>query len=826
MTDSAKTSKTDRAPLGARRSSFEGPNKLSLGDLPAPSFSAVAAGQRSVPALEQHTGILVDGSRTPLTPGAAGPLGLDKQPWSLFGGDASGMPANKDNWASRVKSTTWNEDTAGPVGEAQADVKHQPSLSAGGLARSSSYSGDINQRRPAPDSPQEGHTSGLKRSGSQNERNPSTLSDLAPADDPAVLANQAGRFGSPTKPNGNSPINTFNGVDELVSPVQRNGSSRVTSGDSRAESPEYDLAAGMRNMRVNETNGSAANLQSSSAAASPWPQGPLKSNNVFGAPDQLYSAFYNGPSLVQTPSNVGSGLPDFAQPAYGNTNSYGRRDSGFASTPAVQDLYSMASSLQQPGNAGLRRAQAAWPGEEDQGRNAARNPSYGFGGMGRSPSQQFNAQMGGDALFYSGNGAQNQFYSPNMYGNNLNRGFGGNDDFGAYPYSSGLVGGDPRNVSNFNDPYGGMVGGMRYEDRMRGYRSPLLEEFRANRHRRWDLTDIRSHIVEFSSDQLGSRHLQTKLDSASFEERQMFFDEILPNIMQLSTDLFSNYVVQKAFEIADHSQKLALVKAMEGHILQLSLQMYGCRVIQKAIEHVFVDEQVAIVKEIERDVLKCARDQNANHVLQRILERVPADRIRSIPEACEGQVYALATHPYGCRVLQRILENLSEVRPLIEELLKYTQNLMQDQYSNYVIQHLLERGTKADRSAIISHVRGQLVPLSRHKFASNVIDKVILCADEEERRMLTDEILFDPTAVTIMLKDQFANYCLQKFMLVVQGPQREPLISRVADSLLNIRKYSGTVSKHLMAIEKFISNERNMNQHGLQHPIPAAYTVG
>ena len=119
--------------------------------------------------------------------------------------------------------------------------------------------------------------------------------------------------------------------------------------------------------------------------------------------------------------------------------------------------------------------------------------------------------------------------------------------------------------------------------------------------------------------------------------------------------------------------------------------------------------------------------QNANHVLQRILERVPADRIRSIPEACEGQIYALATHPYGCRVLQRILENLSEVRPLIEELLKYTQNLMQDQYSNYVIQHLLERGTTADRSAIISHVRGQLVSLSRHKFASNVIDKVILC---------------------------------------------------------------------------------------------------
>lgn len=111
---------------------------------------------------------------------------------------------------------------------------------------------------------------------------------------------------------------------------------------------------------------------------------------------------------------------------------------------------------------------------------------------------------------------------------------GGNGFTGYPPYTTALVTAN----GGYPDPYGGMVGGMRYEDRMRGLRSPLLEEFRANRHRRWDLTvsfskvyrlpsadaveqDIRGYIVEFSSDQLGSRHLQTKLDNASFEERQM-----------------------------------------------------------------------------------------------------------------------------------------------------------------------------------------------------------------------------------------------------------------------------------------------------------------
>ena len=54
------------------------------------------------------------------------------------------------------------------------------------------------------------------------------------------------------------------------------------------------------------------------------------------------------------------------------------------------------------------------------------------------------------------------------------------------------------------------------------------------------LQDLVNHIVEFSGDQLGSRHIQQKLDSASTEEKQLVFTEILPNLLQLSTDVFAN----------------------------------------------------------------------------------------------------------------------------------------------------------------------------------------------------------------------------------------------------------------------------------------------
>ena len=55
------------------------------------------------------------------------------------------------------------------------------------------------------------------------------------------------------------------------------------------------------------------------------------------------------------------------------------------------------------------------------------------------------------------------------------------------------------------------------------------------------------------------------------------------------------------------------------------------------------------------------------------------------------QVLSLSTHPYGCRVIQRILEHCTpeQTAPILNELHMNTETLIQDQYGNYVIQHVL-----------------------------------------------------------------------------------------------------------------------------------------
>ena len=344
----------------------------------------------------------------------------------------------------------------------------------------------------------------------------------------------------------------------------------------------------------------------------------------------------------------------------------------------------------------------------------------------------------------------------------------------------------------------------------------IMEDFRTNRSKRYELFDLKGMMIDFSTDQHGSRFIQQKLETASEVEKEIVFTEIYPLALQLMTDVFGNYVIQKFFEYGSDEQRVALAHVMHGHILTLSLQMYGCRVVQKALEHVPSDEQICLVQELEGHVLRCVKDQNGNHVIQKCIECVPLKTSAPFLTASFlSQASTLAMHPYGCRVIQRIFEHgpPEHSEALLNELLKNTSVLIQDQYGNYVIQHVLEHGKPSERSRIIKFIQGKLLDYSRHKFASNVVEKCVSFGTEKERQELIEEILAPIPAedgsegtvipLHLMMKDQFANYVVQKLLEIVDGEQRDLLLNCIKPQLFQLRKY--TYGKHILAkVEKML----------------------
>ncbi|KAF8397447.1 hypothetical protein HHK36_016364 [Tetracentron sinense] len=342
------------------------------------------------------------------------------------------------------------------------------------------------------------------------------------------------------------------------------------------------------------------------------------------------------------------------------------------------------------------------------------------------------------------------------------------------------------------------------------FASSLLEEFKSNKTRCFELSEIASHVVEFSADQYGSRFIQQKLETASPEEKNMVFQEIFPQALSLMTDVFGNYVIQKFFEHGTASQRRELANQLTGHVLTLSLQMYGCRVIQKAIEVVDLDQQTKMVAELDGHVMRCVRDQNGNHVIQKCIECIPQDAIQFIISSFYDQVVILSTHPYGCRVIQRVLEHCNDPktqRIMMDEILQSVCMLAQDQYGNYVVQHVLEHGKPHERSAIIKKLAGQIVQMSQQKFASNVVEKCLSFGGPTERQILVNEMLGstdENEPLQAMMKDQFANYVVQKVLETCDDRQRELILSRIKVHLTALKKY--TYGKHIVArVEKLVA---------------------
>ncbi|CAH9103899.1 unnamed protein product [Cuscuta epithymum] len=343
-----------------------------------------------------------------------------------------------------------------------------------------------------------------------------------------------------------------------------------------------------------------------------------------------------------------------------------------------------------------------------------------------------------------------------------------------------------------------------------GQRASLLDDFKNNKAKCFELSEIEGHVVEFSADQYGSRFIQQKLETATVEEKNMVFHEILPHALNLMTDVFGNYVVQKFFEHGSPSQIRDLADKLSGHVLTLSLQMYGCRVIQKAIEVVDLDQKKKMVAELDGHIMRCVRDQNGNHVIQKCIECVPEDAIQFVVTTFYDQVMTLSTHPYGCRVIQRVLEHCHspETQSIImHEVLQSVSMLAQDQYGNYVVQHVLEHGKPEERSSVINKLKGQIVQMSQQKFASNVVEKCLTFGTPEERQTLVNEMLGSPDEnepLQIMMKDQFANYVVQKVLETCDDHQLELILNRVKDHLNALKKY--TYGKHIVTrVEKLVA---------------------
>lgn len=328
----------------------------------------------------------------------------------------------------------------------------------------------------------------------------------------------------------------------------------------------------------------------------------------------------------------------------------------------------------------------------------------------------------------------------------------------------------------------------------------------SSRNRMFDLKKMINDrlVCDLATDQNGSRFIQQQLEICSLSEKDAVFQQIVPEALRLCTDVFGNYVVQKFFEYGTREQKQKLALTIQYNILPLSLQMYGCRVVQKILESVDQETQYKLISELDGHVLDCVKDQNGNHVIQKCIEKVRCYNIDFILQAFEGRVFDLSTHPYGCRVIQRVLEycDAEQKAPVLSEVNRRVSSLAKDQYGNYVLQHVLQHSAKEGYEIVVK-VSENILSFSKHKFASNVVERCFTSCPDSHKLILLNAVVGDAetSPLKAMVRDQYANYVIQKMLETLNPSHQQKLIRKINDYVPNIRKIA--FGKHIVQkIEK------------------------
>merc|ERR1719150_2361558 len=83
------------------------------------------------------------------------------------------------------------------------------------------------------------------------------------------------------------------------------------------------------------------------------------------------------------------------------------------------------------------------------------------------------------------------------------------------------------------------------------------------------------------------------------------------------------------------------------------------------------------------------------------------------------------------------------------------------------MQHVMEHSSRpGDRQTIMQIVRTNILSLSCHKYASNVIEKALACGTVDERAQLIYAIIGEQgeahPALLTMMRDRFGNYIVQR----------------------------------------------------------------
>lgn len=290
----------------------------------------------------------------------------------------------------------------------------------------------------------------------------------------------------------------------------------------------------------------------------------------------------------------------------------------------------------------------------------------------------------------------------------------------------------------------------------------------------------------------GCEYVINKLKGNVKEEKLLIFQSLFLDVCGLCTDCFGNYVAQSIYDLEETIYQEIFTIAILKHANYLTLHTYGCRLLQKALDALSTEYKCKVFLAIKENLITYICHQNGNHVIQKCVEVLPSEYIDEIIYIIYDYLPFLSSHTYGCRIIQRIYEigNTQQINILNERVIRNSQ-LIKNRYGNYVIQKCFEFADDNVRSILTELILSNIYKLSVHKYACNIIEKILVKKKCKFKKRIITKIIADilkgDNTIIRICKDRYGNFIVQKLLASCKKKERNIIINLVIDHLEELK---------------------------------------
>eukprot|EP01084_Bolivina_argentea_P312427 540888_1 len=337
------------------------------------------------------------------------------------------------------------------------------------------------------------------------------------------------------------------------------------------------------------------------------------------------------------------------------------------------------------------------------------------------------------------------------------------------------------------------------------------------------------HVVDrvyfIAKTQSGSRFVQEKLSDKQYFG--LFFKELKCHVAELMVDNFGHYAIEALFSHCDDHQRLILVANLSNHMPQVACHKQGSFSIQAMMDTLSTAEQIKyLVDALNRDIKKIILNHSGHYVILRFLQRYDYPYSKFIHKALMQHTLDLATDHYGLRVMKASVDAgpIQEMSAVFASIVKHANTLVENQYGNYIIQHLLDLGPKEVTDTIKEKMHGKFVRYSKQKFSSNVVEKCLRHSTNELKQNIHTK---DWTTVIVrelltkagdLISDKYGNYCLQT---ALQAATDHPCLLQEFEK--STKPHLDTLRENVKAkwvklLESSIEKQKKRNQMPMSMP--------